>query len=89
MGYPTPAGLAMGCPFPLGMKKASRLAPSATPWLWGMNGATSVCCSIVRVLISLLWGISATYWVGLAAYFVAFLAWVQIPAVLVSEPTHA
>jgi hypothetical protein len=70
-----PAGVAMGFPFPLGMSVAAPQIPAATPWLWGMNGAASVCASIAGVLISLLWGINVTYWMGWLCYLAAFLAW--------------
>jgi len=47
-----PLGLFMGMAFPLGMKVASRRAPTLTPWLWGANGATSVLASVLTVAIA-------------------------------------
>ena len=46
-------GLFMGMAFPLGMKLAAREHPALTPWLWGVNGATSVCASVLAVAIAL------------------------------------
>ena len=66
-------GVFMGMAFPLGMMLAadrSRL----TPWLWGVNGATSVCASVVAVGIALTWSISAAFWAGSVCYLIAFLA---------------
>lgn len=68
-----PLGLFMGMAFPLGMKIASRQASSLTPWLWGINGATSVCASVLAVAISLNLGISVSYWTGFACYLFASL----------------
>jgi hypothetical protein len=65
----------MGMAFPLGMELASRRAPALTPWLWGINGATSVCASVVALIIALTWGISTSFWTGLACYAVAWLAY--------------
>ena len=64
-------GLFMGMAFPLGMRLASLHSTALTPWLWGINGATSVCASVLAVAISMAWGISATFWTGLACYAVA------------------
>ena len=78
VGLMFPAGFTMGMPFPLGMKCASPQVPSATPWLWGLNGAASVCASIVSVLVSLLWGISAAYAAGFGCYVIACLLFMRI-----------
>jgi hypothetical protein len=68
-----PIGFCMGMPFPLGMKLASQRTPRLTPWLWGINGATSVCASVVAVIIALAWGIASAFWTGVACYAGAFL----------------
>jgi hypothetical protein len=67
------AGLPMGMALPLGLRAAAA-RPGLTPWLWGLNGAASVCASVVGVAISMGAGIAATYWTGLAAYGVALWA---------------
>lgn len=69
-----PLGVFMGMPLPIGMRAASRMAGSITPWLWGVNGATSVCASVLAVVIAMSSGISTTYWFGVAAYGIALLA---------------
>jgi predicted membrane-bound spermidine synthase len=66
-----PIGLFMGMAFPLGMKLALRRAPALAPWLWGVNGATSVLASVLTVAISLTWTISTAFWVGFASYVIA------------------
>ena len=73
-----PIGLFMGMAFPLGMKAASKGYAELTPWLWGINGATSVCASVLAVAIALQFGISKAYWSGFAWYAVAFLAFACI-----------
>jgi hypothetical protein len=78
VGLMSPAGFTMGFPFPLGMKCATARVSSATPWLWGMNGAASVCASIVSVLVSLLWGISTAYATGFVCYVIAFLLFMRM-----------
>jgi hypothetical protein len=64
-------GLFMGMAFPLGMRLAQTCAPQLTPWLWGVNGATSVLASVLAVAIALTFGIAASYWTGAACYLAA------------------
>ncbi len=70
-----PLGFFMGMAFPLGMKAATQRFDSLTPWLWGLNGATSVLASLVAFLIVLGSGESATFWTGFACYAVAFVSY--------------
>jgi len=69
-----PLGLFMGMAFPLGMKVASQKSAQLTPWLWGINGATSVCASVLAVVIALSSGISTSFWTGFGCYIAAALA---------------
>ena len=75
-----PLGLMMGRPVPLGLKIANGQRFSVTPWLWGINGATSVLASVIGVLIALNAGISAVLWMGAASYLVAILVLRRIEA---------
>jgi hypothetical protein len=47
------------------------------PWLWGINGATSVLASVLAVVIAMAVSISASFWTGVACYAVAFLAFLR------------
>ncbi len=67
-------GVFMGMPFPIGMALASRTVPALSPWLWGINGATSVCASVLAVAIALNSSISATFWLGSACYGAALVS---------------
>jgi hypothetical protein len=72
-----PLGFCLGMAFPLGMGAASLRHGAATPWFWGINGATSVCASVVALAIALSFGISGALWAGAGCYVVAAcaLAW--------------
>ncbi len=76
----SPLGLLMGMAFPLGMRLASGRTPRLTPWLWGINGATSVCASVLAIVIALSSSISAAFWTGVGCYGAAFLAFVWASA---------
>jgi hypothetical protein len=72
VGILFPLGLFMGMAFPIGMKVATRKSATITPWLWGINGAMSVCASVLAVVIALSSSISTSFWVGFSCYLVAF-----------------
>jgi hypothetical protein len=74
IGLLLPAGLFMGMAFPFGMKLALQQSPALTPWFWGINGATSVCASVLAAVIALGFGISASFWTGFACYVVGVAA---------------
>jgi hypothetical protein len=69
-------GLFMGMAFPLGLGLA-RSRPALTPWLWGINGATSVCASVLAVAIALSTTISTAFWAGCLCYVVALAAFAR------------
>jgi hypothetical protein len=68
-----PLGLFMGTIMPLGLRLASARNPSLLPWFWGVNGATSVCASVLTVTIAITLGISMAYWLGTSFYFAALI----------------
>jgi hypothetical protein len=78
VGILFPLGLFMGMAFPLGMKVANIRWAAVTPWFWGVNGATSVCASVLAVVIALNSSISVSFWTGAVCYLIAFVAFVWV-----------
>lgn len=70
-----PLGFFMGMAFPLGLKLAARQAEDLTPALWGINGAASICGSVLAVAVAMNAGIASTFWTGFTCYIVAFAAY--------------
>jgi len=70
--------LLMGIAFPLGMKLVKSGLEGIKPWLWGINGVTSVYATVITVLISMTWGISASYWTGFLFYIIAAISAIRI-----------
>jgi hypothetical protein len=66
-------GVFLGLPFPVGMAAAERKGPALMPWLWGLNGAASVLCSVLAAAVSLSAGITATFWCGVVCYVAALV----------------
>jgi len=67
-------GIFMGMAFPLGMRLAMGSRPQLAPWFWGVNGAMSVLASVLAVVIAMAFGISASFWTGVASYLAGFAA---------------
>ncbi len=72
-----PAGFFMGMCFPMGMKVAAARQADLSAWLWGINGAMSVVASVLAVVIAMSYGISASWWTGVACYGLALVAIVR------------
>ena len=70
----TVMGVLMGTAFPLGLRLAVASRPALAPWLWGINGATSVLGSVLAVVVAMAFGISASLWAGVASYAAAAMA---------------
>lgn len=86
-----PMGVFMGMAFPLGMQKISPTTVALAPWLWGVNGAMSICASVVAVIISIAVGISATFWTGCICYAAALVGyfWVDRNSRAMAKPESA
>lgn len=69
-----PMATLMGMPFSLGMRAAADAGTVPTTYLWAINGALSVCASVLAVAIALFFGITAAFTTGLVAYLVSLIA---------------
>jgi hypothetical protein len=71
IGLLAPLSFLMGMPFAIGMRAAASRPNAPTAFLWGINGATSVCASVFGMVIALFFGITAAFWCGFVAYAMA------------------
>jgi hypothetical protein len=60
------------------MRAAATIPGAPTAFLWGINGAASVCASVLAVVISLFFGISTAFWAGALAYGLACVSMVLL-----------
>jgi spermidine synthase len=67
-------GLMLGTAFPIGINTTMRLNPSLAPWLWGINGASSVSASVLAIIVAMFIGINASFLCGVTFYVAALLA---------------
>ncbi len=88
-----PLGVLMGMPFPLGIKIVSEQAREIVPWVWGVNGSTSVLGSVLAVMLAINFGFRVALVVGTGVYLGA-LVLVQLmqtqraPALAVAQPVE-
>ncbi|HWP46107.1 MAG TPA: hypothetical protein VNM22_02995 [Candidatus Limnocylindrales bacterium] len=68
-----PLGLLMGMPLPLGIKLVDTYASTLIPWVWGVNGATSVLASVLAMVLAITLGFSAALIGGQIAYLTAII----------------
>ena len=63
-----PLAWSLGILFPSGLRLLSRQSPGTVPWMWGVNGLTSVSGSVVAMIVAKFWGFSAVLVLGLVCY---------------------
>jgi hypothetical protein len=77
-----PLGLAMGMPFPTGLRALAgatgeeslipgEAAGNAVEWAWAMNAASSVLGSVLAMVIAIQWGLNVTLACGAVVYLIA------------------
>ncbi len=74
-----PLGLCMGLPFPSGLRLISKHRKDMLEWAWAVNAAATVLGSVVAIVWSMQFGISATMLMGVAFYAGAGLLMAWIP----------
>lgn len=66
-----PLGFLLGIPFPTGIRWVGQNRPGVIPWLWGINGVTSVLGSALATLFSIHIGFRLTLLVAALVYVAA------------------
>ena len=66
-----PLALAMGMPFPLGLKRLAGRAPTFIPWAWGINACVSVVAAVLATLLAMHLGFSAVVVLAVLGYLAA------------------
>jgi hypothetical protein len=65
-------GFLLGMPFPSGIRALERLGRDGlVPWVWGLNGATSVLASVSAIILAIELGYTAVFVLGAACYGLA------------------
>ena len=69
-----PPAVAMGMPFPLGLKRLANHSKSQAAWAWGINGCVSVVSTGLAAIVAVEFGFSAVMLIACAAYGLAAIA---------------
>jgi SAM-dependent methyltransferase len=69
-----PFGFLLGIPFPTGIQilKQNNLV-KYIPWMYGVNGIMSVLGSVIAVILSMVWGFTASFFAGLSMYLIIII----------------
>ncbi|MGB7116229.1 MAG: hypothetical protein WBD56_08790, partial [Anaerolineales bacterium] len=75
-----PIGFLMGIPFPAGITLVADIEKRSLtiPWIWGVNGSTSVVSSVLAALIALSCGFSWVFRIGALCYTGAWIAFMAL-----------
>ncbi len=66
-----PLAVAMGMPFPLGLRRLSQSAPAMLPWAWGVNACVSVVAAVLATLLATHWGFNTVVLAAAGVYLSA------------------
>jgi hypothetical protein len=69
-----PVGLLMGIPFATGVRSLHGSHARFIPWVWGINGLTSVMASVLAIILAMRAGFQWVVLLGSATYFLGWLA---------------
>lgn len=78
VGLVAPLGILMGMPFPSGIHRVSQFGAESVPWMWGVNGGTTVVGSILAIIIAINANFSTVLLLGAAGYAMAGLTLVLL-----------
>jgi len=68
-----PLAVTMGMPFPLGLIVIEKTGSDIVPWVWAVNGSTSVMASVLAAILVLTYGFSVVLFLGAVMYTGALL----------------
>ncbi|MEE9269028.1 MAG: hypothetical protein V3V49_02095 [Candidatus Krumholzibacteria bacterium] len=74
-----PVGLAMGMPFPTGIRMVERIDTELIPWAWCVNACATVLGSIASILIAMFVGLTDVAYGAALVYLIAMLALILAP----------
>jgi SAM-dependent methyltransferase len=70
----SPLGFFLGIPFPAGIQLLNHEGlQKYVPWMYGINGMMTVLGSVLAVIISMVYGFTQAFMIGLGFYFIIFI----------------
>jgi hypothetical protein len=85
-----PLAVAMGMPFPLGLRSLGGASSDFIPWAWAVNGCASVVSAVLAVVLAMHFGFSAVILMAATLYcFAALIGWHGLGRGAASKPVPA
>ncbi len=78
MAMVAPLGFFMGMPFPLGLAAVSRAGGGVVPWMWGINGATTVLGSVLAIVLAIYTNFTVVILLAFVGYAVTILSYLYL-----------
>ncbi len=73
-----PIGFLIGIPFPLGIRwLKARSLENHIPWMWGINGVSSVLGSVMTIVVAINFGFTEALLVSAGCYLIIFLMFIK------------
>lgn len=73
-----PVGFLLGVPFPLGIKwLTARSLENHIPWMWGINGVSSVLGSAMTIVVAISFGFTEALLLSAGCYLIIFLIFIK------------
>jgi ABC-type enterochelin transport system permease subunit len=73
-----PLGFFLGIPFPTGIQILNHENyKKYIPWMYGINGTMTVLGSVLAVIISMIFGFTVSFYIGLLFYAIIFV-WLKL-----------
>ncbi|MBL8768088.1 MAG: hypothetical protein JNL94_12010 [Planctomycetes bacterium] len=73
-----PIGIALGMPFPTGVRALESTSPQLVPWAWAINGFSSVFASLACIVASMAVGFTVVFVAAAVIYLVGFAALTRV-----------
>lgn len=80
-----PLGILMGMPFPTGLRLVSQWGGTAVPWMWGVNGGTTVLGSVLAIVLAIHFSFSTVLLTAAGGYGLAYVMYRRIAGLRSSE----
>ncbi|MFA6244351.1 MAG: hypothetical protein WC655_25635, partial [Candidatus Hydrogenedentales bacterium] len=74
-----PLGFMLGMPFPSGLRRVSEASVEAVPWMWAVNGGTTVLGSILAIVLAIWFSFTVVLAIAAAGYLLAWAVTARLP----------
>jgi hypothetical protein len=78
VGLVAPLGILMGAPFPAGIRRVSEHGAQAVPWMWAVNGGSTVLGSVLAIILAIWYSFTTVLVVAALGYLIAMIVFARV-----------